>query len=145
MSIKRESEMFKHYPQPDNYTPYNIPHGIKHEEITIMAGESATHSFEIPFNVIEDVTDFEIIYKLGISMSLIKSYLGEKEKEYPAITVVYDEDSHKSMITCVLSVIETQLFRDTLLDCKVQIKFIMKDLSIAYTEVYSFPFILQIY
>ena len=41
------SEMFKNYPQPDDYIPNNHPrcHCIK--PLEIMSGETTTHTFEI--------------------------------------------------------------------------------------------------
>ena len=67
------NEMFKNYPQPENYIPDNRPKCIKPCGINIMTGESAIHSFEIPFNVEEDCKYIEIIYKLGLDIVILKT------------------------------------------------------------------------
>ena len=122
------SEMFKNYPQPDNYIPDNRPKCIPEFGLDIMTGETASHSFDIPFNVEDEALNYYVIYKLGIDVILVK----DKEN-----LIVTEEDDGTSVITCGLSEEETKMFSSTILDTSVQLKFLFKDNSIAYTDIYS--------
>lgn len=121
------SEMFKNYPQPDDYIPNNRPKCRKPFKLDIMVGETSVQSFDVPFDVEEDCIDWEIIYKLGLEVVLIKS------KE--TIEIIKDEDN--TILSCVISPEETKLFNSTILDTLVQIKFTMKDGNIIYSEIYK--------
>ena len=57
----------------------------------------------------------------------------EKGKE--EAKVLYNEHTHCSIITWVLTPEETMLFKNTLLQAQAQIRFIMKDDTIAFTEI----------
>ncbi len=122
------SEMFKNYPQPDDYIPNNHPKHCKKHELEIMSGETTTHTFEIPFNVNEETLDFKIIYKLGVEVVLVKNK--------SALTIVIDENNN-SIISCVISSQESSKFKHTSLDAHVQIKFIMKDYTTQMSEIYK--------
>lgn len=121
-------EMFKNYPQAEDYIPNNRRKCFPKSKITIMAGETTIHSFEIPFNVETDTIDCDVIYKLGLNVVLTK--------DITDCTFTYDEDNHKTILTCTLSSEDTMLFANTLLDAHVQIRFIMNDSSVMYTEIY---------
>lgn len=128
--------MFDNYPQPDDYIPNNRPKPMHKHEITIMTGETASHTFDVPFDVKEDCIDIEVIYKLGLNVIITK-----KSNE---LDIVSKEkgDWHYSSVTSSLSSEETALFHDTLLDANVQIKFTMKDGTmkdgaIQYSEIYK--------
>lgn len=121
------SEMFKNYPQPDDYIPNNRPKCHKPLCLDIMAGETAIHTFEIPLNV-EDTEGYEVIYKLGVEPIIIKN---NYQTEY-----IIDNDT--SIITCTLYPEETKLFgNNTMLDAKVQLKFYMPGDVISYSEIYK--------
>ena len=122
------SEMFNNYPQPDDYIPNNHPRHCKKHELEIMSGETTTHTFEIPFNVNEETIDFKIIYKLGLNIVLTKHKTD--------VDIVIDEDND-SIISCVISAIETLAFRSTVLDAHVQIEFTMKDGTTQMSEIYK--------
>ena len=123
-------EMFDNYPQPNDYIPDNRHRCIKHNELTIMAGESSSHSFDVPFNVEEQMSNFSVIYKLGLKVVVVK--------EQHELEVVYDEEHNKTIITCDLNPMETALFRDTLLTAQVQLKFITKEINeVSYSEIYT--------
>ena len=77
------SDMFKNYPQPDDYIPDNRRVRIPKELVTIMSGETTTHSFELPFDY-SSYKDYKAIYKLGLDVVL------EKSKE--ECDAMYDED-----------------------------------------------------
>ena len=121
--------MFKDFLQPEGKVPCNRPKPHHKREIVIMAGETAQHSFEIPFDVENDTLDFDILYKLGLDLVITKNR--------QLCKVIYDKDRHFSIISCNLSPEETLLFGNTTLEAKVQIRFRMTDLSLAYTEVYK--------
>ncbi len=122
------TDMFDNYPQKEEYIPDNRKCFFPKEVVTIMPGETTTHSFEIPFDVSVGTIDYSIIYKVGLHIAL--------EKGKSSCEVVWDEERNISIMTWVLSVPETMLFKDTLLDTHVQIKFTMVDGSIAFTEIY---------
>ena len=122
------SEMFKNYPQPDDYIPNNRPRCCKPFKLDIMVGETSVHSFDIPFNVEEDCVTYSIIYKLGIEDVVIK-----KKDD---ISVIKEEDE-TSILSCTLSPAETKLFNSTVLDTHVQLKFVMKDNSTIFSEIYK--------
>ena len=119
--------MFDRYPQPAEYIPDNRPKCCKPHDITIMAGETAEHSFEIPFNVTEICSNVEVIYKLGLTDILIKDVNS---------TDLCESEHGNSIIKIVLSSVETILFAHTLLNASVQIKFYMKDNTVVYSEIY---------
>lgn len=123
------SDIFKHYPQPENYIPNNYPKYHAPQQLEIMAGETALHTFEVPMNVDEAVIDYQIIYKLGITPLFYK--------DKSETTCEYDEEHHRSIISCSLTPAETRAFANTVLDAKVQIKFLMVGGTTAYTEVYQ--------
>ena len=122
------SEMFKNYPQPEDYIPNNRHSIVIKEQLTIMAGESTSHSFEVPFDVDEQMSDYAVIYKLGLDVVV--------EKDKSQLSYVYDEDHNESIITCLLTPEETALFKNTLLSAAAQIKFITKeDGKVSYSEI----------
>ena len=123
------SEMFKNYPQPEDYVPNNRPKHCKCSRITLMTGETAEHTFDIPFNVESDCLDYSVIYKLGLEDIIIK----EKDE----LEVSISEDNKFSTITCHLSSEETSLYRNTLLSANVQLKFYMRDASVAFSDIYK--------
>ena len=122
------SNMFDNYPQDSEYIPNNRHKKFCKNEITIMAGETTTHTFEVPFNVDEQTQTFDIIYKLGFEDVLIKD-----KKE---CTTLYDEEINKTFITCLLHFGETRLFANTVLSAHVQIRFTMLDGTVSYSEIY---------
>ena len=121
------THMFDNYPQPNDYIPTNRRIKLPCSEATIMPGETTVHSFDIPFNIDEAAKDYKIIYKLGLNIVLEK---GKEEAK-----VLYNEHTHCSIITWVLTPEETMLFKNTLLQAQAQIRFIMKDDTIAFTEI----------
>lgn len=127
------SELFDNYPQPSDYIPNNRRKCFPKKEITIMAGETTIHSFEIPLNAFTDLVDFDIIYRLGIHVVVVKNK--------KSCTVVYDEDTKKSNISCTLSKDDTKLFKETLEQAQVQLRFVMRDLSTSYSNIYPITLI----
>ena len=123
------SDMFRNYPQPDDYKPDNYPRPFKKWELVIMSGETASHTFEIPFDVETSTNDYDILYKLGINLVLTKNK--------NVCETIYDEKKHRTFITCKLLPSDTLLFKNTSLQAQVQIRFKMKDSSVIYTEVYD--------
>lgn len=122
--------MFDRYPQPDDYVPNNRPKCHKPFKLDIMAGETASHTFEIPFNIEEDCNSVEVIYSLGIKPILIKT---TNDLEIS----IDDCECKHSLVMCRLSGEETKLFADTLLSARVQLKFYMKNEDITYSAIYK--------
>ena len=126
--------MFRNYPQPDDYIPDNHARPAKEFHLDIMTGETASHTFDIPFDVETKCREVEVLYKLGLKVIISKT--SEKldilsiTKEGPLGTYTY------STITCHLNENETSLFCGTYLSAKVQLKFTMNDKSVQYSEIY---------
>lgn len=121
--------MFDNYPQPSDYIPTNMDCKSPPKFITIMAGETTVHSFEIPFNIEEEMLDYNIIYRLGSSNVIIKT---KEEIE----VIPYDEDLGFSILTSKLSADETAIFANTFLSCEIQIKLVLSDGSTIFTDKY---------
>lgn len=121
------THMFDNYPQPSDYIPTNIKIKVPNDEAIIMPGETTVHSFEIPFDVDKTADDYKIIYKLGLDVIL--------EKGKDKASVVKDATENFSILSWVLSPEETLLFKNTLLQAQTQIKFVMKDGTVAYSEI----------
>lgn len=121
-------EMFNNYPQPDDYIPNNRPKPICPSKLSIMVGETSVQSFDIPFNVEEDCSNWEVIYKVGLEIVLVK----KKED-----TTIITQDDGTSLISFVLTPAETQLFNNLVLSTQVQIKFTMKTGETIYSDIYQ--------
>ena len=126
-----EIEMFNLYDNPpEDYIPCNRPRFRKKEMLTIMAGETATHSFDVPIDVDEECSSVEVIYKLGLNVILIK---------VPNASEVLTDECGKfwiSNVTVVLSDEYTLKFKSTYLNASAQLKFHMKvDGSVQYSEI----------
>ena len=122
-------EMFRNYPQPDDYKPDNYPKCWHFKQIEIMTGETAIHTFEVPFNVEDECQVCEVIYKLGLEPVIIKTSLYDLEIEV--------EQDGSSIVICRLKPEETLLFKDTVLDTHVQLKFYMEDGQVSYSDIYK--------
>lgn len=121
------SEMFKNYPQPDDYIPNNRRKCHCRCKLDIMTGETSSHSFEIPFDVTTDCIDYSIIYNYYLD-----KYLTVTKDRIEVIS-----ENGKSILTCKLSSEETMLFVNNLLDAHVQVRFVMLDGSITFSEIYK--------
>jgi len=122
--------MFDRYDNiPEGYIPNNRPIKIEPRHIAIMMGETTTHSFELPFNAAEVCRDVEIIYKQGLHEVFHKSG--------SALEILPTHGGHCSIVSCHLGSGETSYFRDNVLDVKVQLKFYMKDYTVAFSEIYD--------
>lgn len=122
------SEMFNNYPQPNDYIPDNRPKCFCPPKLDIMVGETSVQSFDIPFDVETDCSDWEIIYKVGLEIVLTK-----KKGDISIIK----QDNNTSLISCVITPTETKLFNSTILDTFVQIKFVMKNKDTIYSDIYK--------
>ena len=120
------SEMFNNYPQPEDYIPNNRPRFCPPHTIDIMTGETAIHTFEIPFNVHENCDGVEMMYKQGVEIIISKA-MNELD---------LTEDEHSCVIGCKLMPEETAKFNRNVLNTNVQIKFTMKDGGVIYSEIY---------
>ncbi len=123
------TDMFRNYPQPEGYKPNNYPKCRDFKPIEIMCGETAIHTFEVPFNVEEKCSMYEVIYKLGIEPVIIKSSTIDLE------AVITDHAT--SFINCKLKPADTLCFKNTFLATNVQLKFYMLDGSVSYSEIYK--------
>ena len=121
-------DMFRNYPQPEDYKPNNYPKCHFRKPLEIMAGETTVHSFDVPFNVEDDTSLCEVIYRLGTETVIVKD-----SAMYLDITVL---DNGTSIVTCTLKPEETLIFKNTALDTYVQLKFYMNNGMITYSEIY---------
>ena len=122
------NEMFNNYPQPEDYKPDNRPQPIEEFKLDIMTGETAIHTFEVPFKISEECSEVEVVYKLGIKPTIIKNS--------DSLELIETEEG-TTIVTCTLSQSETKLFEDTILSLKLQMKFYMNNNSIMYSDIYS--------
>ena len=122
-------EMFKNYPQPKGYVPDNYPKCRHIKPIEIMCGETATHSFEVPFNVEDSCSMVEVIYRFGLKPILIKNNMFHLD--------ILINDDNTSVVSCTLKPEETLLFKNSVLDTHVQLKFYMENGTISYSEIYK--------
>ena len=125
--------MFNNYPQPANYIPNNRIKTIEKFELDIMTGESASHTFEVPLDVEGECSNVEVIYKVGINVVLVKDM---SELDIEPEPVASGETPTYTFIIAHISPEETLLFNDTLLDTFVQLKFVLNDGDVLYTEIY---------
>lgn len=112
---------------PEDYIPDNRNKRHKCPCLDIMTGETVKHIFDIPFDIKSECSNVEIIYKLGVEVVI--------DKVLNADAIVDDNEGH-SVITVVLSPEESLKFKDTPLSAHVQLKFMMNDDSITYSEIY---------
>ena len=121
-------DMFHNYPQPEGYVPNNRPVKLERKILSIMAGETSLQSFDVRMNIPEEASSTFVIYKLGLSDIIVKSN--------DELEITYDEDKKISLVTCKLSAEETKIFAHTVLSCRVQLKFILKNGSTIFTDIY---------
>ena len=125
--------MFDNYPQSDEYIPNNRPKCHKEFKLDIMTGETASHTFEVPFDVNSEsfgCVNIEVIYKFGLEVVLLK-FINPKD-----CPVVHRGKWDITFVTCKLNKEETAIFHNSYLDTSVQLKFILSDNSIQYSEIY---------
>lgn len=122
------SSIFDNYPQPEGYIPNNYPKLKCCKPVEIMVGETAIHTFEVPFNIEETVVLCEVIYSLGLDPVIIKN------SDFSLEIII--QENNTSLVTCKLKPTETLKFKHTYLDTKVQLKFYMKDGTTTYSEIY---------
>lgn len=122
-------EMFDKFDNiPEGYIPNNRPRCIKPFKLDIMTGETASHSFEVPFDVQEECLEYEVIYKLGLKQIIIRnSWTLDVQKT----------EKGTSIITCNLSSDETKLFENSSLKARVQLKFYLNNNAITFSEIYN--------
>ena len=117
------SMMFNLYPQPDDYIPNNMPRCRREDKLVIMTGETAVHSFEIPFDASRWCSEVQVIYKYKLD-NIITKVNNDLEKE---LEIIDDEcRPHCSIVTCTLEPEDTKLFDDTFLSAQVQLRFVMR-------------------
>ena len=135
MSIEKENplldiSMFANYPQGDSYIPYNRPIPPRKFNLNIMTGETAIHSFEVPFNVSEWCSDVQVIYKYELNKTLII--------EMNDLDIVSSDFCPSgSVVTCTLEPDKTKNFK-TILDTRVQLRFVMKTPDINSSSIEDF-------
>lgn len=126
--------MFDAYPQPDDYIPNNRPRPRKEFKLDIMTGETASHTFDVPFDVEADCQEVEVLYKLGLKIVLNKN--SSELEIQPMTKECCGKQIQYTSIICHLSAQETLLFNNQVLNTRVQLRFTMNDGSITYSEIY---------
>lgn len=92
---------------------------------TIVAGETCTHTFHLPFKYTDVVCCTDIIYSQGFELVLQKCCCNIE---------IIEEDDNTTTIQSILQPDESLVFTDTLLDSFVQLKLRLKNGSIIYSE-----------
>ena len=123
------SDIFKNYPQPDDYTPDNRNCKCSCDERdTVVAGGTTTHAFILNFSFSELCDSFDVTYKSGLDDFLVisSSNLGAPYK--------IDESDGKTTIAITLSPDDTKMFARSR-DAFAQMKLYMKDGSVIFGEL----------
>lgn len=123
------SNIFKNYPQPDDYTPNNRDcKCVCDERDVIVSGGTTTHTFILNFSFSELCDRFEVFYKSGLNDSIVidSSNLGTPF----ALT----EADGKTTISITLSPDDTEIFSRAH-DAFAQMKIYMKDGSVIFGEL----------
>lgn len=123
------SDIFKNYPQPDDYVPNNrqCDCACCDGKDQIIIGGTTLHTFKLKFLYSEECDGFDIIYRQSLDKELIisSSSLGAPYE--------MEEVDGKTLITVTLSpetTSEFHPFRDTF----AQIKLYMKDGSVIFGD-----------
>ena len=126
----------------DNFTPteisYNLPDFDYIDNTSdIIIGATNTHPFKQPFLFSSFVKKFEVIYKQGLTEVLTKTY-DMQSNEYREDIIIHEFDEKGfTILKVILSPEESSLFKNSVLECQVQLKFYMLDDSILYSDVYD--------
>lgn len=122
-------EMFDNFNNiPEGYIPDNRPKHCPCRKLDVITGETAVHTFEIPFDVTKECIDYSVTYKYWGDKKLV---YGKDELE---VEVLEDETS---TITCRLNPVVTLLFGNTPLDTLVQLRFVMADRTVSFSQIYK--------
>lgn len=118
----------------DNFTETtlsdNRPIIIEEYKDTITRGATCTHIFNLPFPFANYVQDLVVIYKQGLEIVLIKDF-ADCEVE---------ENADGSIVTIILSPVDTLKFENNLLTIQVQLKIS----TISNETLYSTPITLKL-
>lgn len=118
----------------DNFTETtlsdNRPIIIEEYKDTITRGATCTHIFNLPFPFANYVQDLSIIYKQGLEIVLIKDF-ADCEVE---------ETADGSIVTIILSPVDTLKFENNLLTIQVQLKIA----TVSNETLYSTPITLKL-
>lgn len=118
----------------DNFTETilsdNRPIMIEEYKDTITRGATCTHIFNLPFPFAGYVQDLVVIYKQGLEIVLIKDF-SDCEVE---------ENADGSIVTIILSPVDTLKFENNLLTIQVQLKIA----TLSNETFYSTPITLKL-
>lgn len=132
----------------DNFTPteisYNLPdyHYIDNTSDVII-GATNTHVFKQPFLFTNYIKSFEVIYRQGLTEVLTKIYDMQSNEEnnnneYRKDIIIHECDkTGNTIVKVILSPEESTLFKNSVLECQVQLKFYLLDDSILYSDCYD--------
>ena len=126
----------------DNFTPteisYNLP-DFKYIDDTsdIIIGATNTHVFKQPFLFNEFIHKFDVIYKQGLTEVLTKTYDMQSNEYREDIIICECDKPGNTIVKVILSPDESLLFKNSVLECQVQLKFYLLDDSILYSDCYD--------
>ncbi|MBO7078223.1 MAG: hypothetical protein J6W64_00245 [Bacilli bacterium] len=108
----------------------------------IVIGATNEHTFNAPFLLSEYCTMFDIIYKQGLTTVLIKRYNFEvneevNEKVQNGIEVKECDEKEFSIVKVTLTPPESNMFKNSVLECQAQMKLYMPDNEILYSDAYD--------
>lgn len=127
----------------DNFTPttisFNRPEYIYDDNTSdIVIGATNTHLFNAPFLLSEYCTMIDIIYKQGLNVILTKNYNFEiNEKVQNGIEVDECDEKEFSIVKVILTPEESNMFKNSVLECQAQMKLYMPDNEILYSDAYN--------
>ena len=113
---------------PKSEIPNNRPVFSPCEPLTIVTGETTKQTFDIPFDISSTCESYELLYTLGWKVILTKTSND--------VETIYDPETDVTVIECILSSDETKMFANSLLETRLQIKFMLLDGGQAYSYIY---------
>lgn len=127
----------------DNFTPttisFNRPEYLYDDNTgDIVIGATNTHTFNAPFLLSAYCNMFDVIYKQGLNVILIKRYNFEvNEKVQNGIEVNECDEKEFSIVKVTLTPVESNMFKNSVLECQAQMKLYMPDNEILYSDAYD--------
>ena len=104
------SEMFKNYPQPDGYIPFNRPVKKPAEINTIVSGGFCSNFFKVKLPFDENIKGLKVIYKQEFRLYMEK------------IPTVVKENEKSFIVEVKFNNVESKQFGGTLLDTYAQVE-----------------------
>lgn len=128
----------------DNFTPttisFNRPeYNYDDDTSDIVIGATNTHVFNAPFLLSTYCEQIEIIYRQGLDVKLLNKVYDFRINELIQNGIEVNECDEKefSIVKVTLTPEESNLFKNSVLECQAQMKLFMPDNEILYSDAYD--------